>query len=66
MCGTCHTDNAAAGHFTSNGGQVLVAKDTILGAEPGVGGVPIGQEACAVCHGSGSTFDTALYHGMEE
>ncbi|MGD8533607.1 MAG: OmcA/MtrC family decaheme c-type cytochrome [Gammaproteobacteria bacterium] len=66
LCGTCHNDNAAVGHFTSNGGQVLVAKDTILGAEPGVGGVPIGQEACAVCHGPGSTFDTTLYHGMEE
>ncbi len=62
-CGACHTSSAAAGHFASNGGQVGVQKDTIIGATPGVGGLPNGQEACAVCHGAGSTFDTTLYHG---
>ncbi|MGB5621807.1 MAG: OmcA/MtrC family decaheme c-type cytochrome [Gammaproteobacteria bacterium] len=61
-CGACHTSSAAAGHFASNGGQVGVQKDSIIGATPGVGGLPNGQEACAVCHGAGNTFDTTLYH----
>ncbi|MGD8976751.1 MAG: OmcA/MtrC family decaheme c-type cytochrome [Gammaproteobacteria bacterium] len=61
-CGTCHTSSSAVGHFASNAGQVGVQKDTIIGATPGVGGLPNGQEACAVCHGPGNTFDTTLYH----
>jgi len=61
-CGACHTDSSATGHFASNAGQVGVQKDTIIGATPGVGGLPNGQEACAVCHGAGATFDTTLYH----
>jgi len=60
-CGVCHSDNAAAGHFASNGGQVGVPKDTIVGADA-TGGIPNGQEACLVCHGAGATFDTTLYH----
>jgi OmcA/MtrC family decaheme c-type cytochrome len=58
QCGTCHSSNAAAGHFESNGGFIDVTKDPGL-----LGNPPVGQEACAVCHGAGSTFDTTLYHG---
>jgi len=57
-CGVCHNDTAATGHFNSNGAQVGVLKSDILT----VGGLPNGQEACAVCHGPGSTFDTTLFH----
>jgi OmcA/MtrC family decaheme c-type cytochrome len=57
-CGACHNDIPAMGHFNSNGGQVNVFKSDILT----VNGLPNGQEACAVCHGAGSTFDTALFH----
>ncbi len=57
-CGSCHSSVAAAGHFSSNNGQVGVAKSDILT----VGGLPNGQEACAVCHGTGSEFATELYH----
>ena len=57
-CGACHSDVASAGHFSTNGGQVGVAKSGILT----VGGLPNGQEACAVCHGTGSSFATELYH----
>ena len=57
-CGACHNDIASAGHFNTNGGQVGVAKSEVVT----VGGLPNGQEACAVCHGAGSTFDTALFH----
>jgi OmcA/MtrC family decaheme c-type cytochrome len=64
-CGACHTSTAAAGHFETNGGQVDEPKDTILGATP-AGGVPNGQEACAVCHGAGASFDTTLYHPVGE
>ncbi|MGD9340852.1 MAG: OmcA/MtrC family decaheme c-type cytochrome [Chromatiales bacterium] len=58
QCGTCHSSNAAAGHFATNGGFIDVTKDPGL-----LGNPPVGQEACAVCHGAGSTFDTTLYHG---
>jgi len=53
-CGTCHGSAAAIGHFLSNNGQVNAQKDTILPVN--------GQEACAVCHGAGASFDTAIYH----
>jgi hypothetical protein len=59
-CGACHDDVAAAAHFNSNGGQVDVAKSEILTVT--VGGLPNGQEACAVCHGTGSEFATERYH----
>ncbi|MGB5542019.1 MAG: hypothetical protein WBO15_01350, partial [Gammaproteobacteria bacterium] len=64
-CGACHTSTAAAGQFESNGGQVAEQKDTIVGATA-AGGVPNGQEACAVCHGAGAAFDTTLYHHAGE
>jgi len=57
-CGTCHTSAAALGHFTSNNGEVGVAKGDILKFN----GLPNGQEACAVCHGPGAEFDTVIYH----
>ncbi|WP_405229138.1 OmcA/MtrC family decaheme c-type cytochrome [Lentisalinibacter sediminis] len=57
-CGTCHTSAAALGHFATNNGEVGVPKGDILKFN----GLPNGQEACAVCHGPGATFDTTLYH----
>jgi len=57
-CGACHTSIAAMGHFNTMGGQVGVLKSDILTVD----GLPNGQEACAVCHSTGSQFDTALYH----
>jgi OmcA/MtrC family decaheme c-type cytochrome len=57
-CGTCHTSAAALGHFGSQGGQVGVAKSDVLT----FGGLPNGQEACAVCHGTGAEFETSQYH----
>lgn len=67
-CGVCHTSVAARGHFESQAGQVDDLKCTIVGAACGAvdgssgSGVPNGQEACAVCHGTGSTFETARFH----
>jgi OmcA/MtrC family decaheme c-type cytochrome len=57
-CGACHNDIAAMGHFNSQGGQVGVPKRDILT----VGGLPNGQEACAVCHDTGSEFETSQFH----
>lgn len=57
-CGACHNDIASMGHFNSQGGQVGVMKSDILT----VGGLPNGQEACAVCHSAGSSFETSSYH----
>jgi OmcA/MtrC family decaheme c-type cytochrome len=66
VCGVCHTSTAARGHFESQGGQVDDLKCTIIGANctgPNGGtGLPNGQEACAVCHGTGSEFETAKFH----
>jgi OmcA/MtrC family decaheme c-type cytochrome len=67
-CGVCHTSEPAKGHFESQGGQVDDLKCTIVGAGCGAVdgssgvGVPNGQEACAVCHGTGAEFETAKYH----
>lgn len=72
-CGVCHTSAAAVGHFESQAGQVGDLKCTIVGAECGDidgttgSGIPNGQEACAVCHGTGAEFETATFHnpGLE-
>ncbi len=67
-CGVCHTSTAARGHFESQAGQVDDLKCTIVGAACGApdgssgSGLPNGQEACAVCHGTGSEFETSQYH----
>ena len=63
-CGTCHTSAAALGHFSTQGGQIGVAKDDVVK----FGGLPNGQEACAVCHGTGAEFETSQYHnpGIED
>jgi len=58
-CGICHTSTAARGHFVTQGGQVDVPKSDIVGAAVGL---PNGQEACSVCHGTGAEFETAKYH----
>ncbi len=58
-CGACHTSQAALGHFLTQGAQVDVAKVDIAGGDMGM---PNGLEACAVCHGTGSEFETAKYH----
>jgi len=58
-CGACHTSTAARGHFATQGGQIDVLKSEIVGASVGM---PNGQEACAVCHGTGSEFETSKYH----
>lgn len=67
-CGVCHTSTAAKGHFESQSGQVDDLKCTIVGASCGAAdgssgsGLPNGQEACAVCHGTGAQFETSQYH----
>jgi OmcA/MtrC family decaheme c-type cytochrome len=67
-CGACHTDAAAQSHFVTQGGQVDALKCEILGADCGAldgssgSGLPNGQEACAVCHKAGATFETSKYH----
>jgi OmcA/MtrC family decaheme c-type cytochrome len=68
VCGVCHDSTAASGHFESQAGQVDDLKCTIVGAGCGAvdgssgGGVPNGQEACAVCHGTGAEFETSKFH----
>jgi OmcA/MtrC family decaheme c-type cytochrome len=68
VCGVCHTSTAARGHFESQAGQVDDLKCTIVGATCGDplgvtgSGLPNGQEACAVCHGTGSEFETSKFH----
>jgi OmcA/MtrC family decaheme c-type cytochrome len=68
VCGVCHTSTAATGHFLTQGGQVDDLKCTIVGAACGAAdgssgsGLPNGQEACAVCHGTGSEFESSKYH----
>lgn len=68
VCGACHTSVAARGHFESQGAQVDDLKCTILGASCGApdgssgSGLPMGQESCPVCHGTGREFETSKYH----
>jgi len=68
VCGVCHTSAPAKGHFESQAGQVDALKCTIVGATCGApdgssgSGLPNGQEACAVCHGTGAEFETSKFH----
>jgi hypothetical protein len=70
VCGVCHTSTAARGHFVTQGAQVDEMKCTIVGADctgPNGGtGLPNGQEACAVCHGTGAEFETAKEHPIRD
>ena len=67
-CSVCHTSSAARGHFLTQAGQIDELKCNIVGATCGApdgssgSGRPEGQEACAVCHGTGSAFETSQYH----
>jgi len=67
-CSICHTTTAARGHFLTQAGQIDELKCNIVGAACGAvdgssgTGLPNGQEACAVCHGSGAEFETSKYH----
>lgn len=62
-CGICHLEHddavAARGHFLTQGAQIDVVKSDIVGGDVGM---PNGMEACAVCHGTGSSFETAQFH----
>lgn len=51
-CVTCHDSTAAQAHMTLNGGQIKVPRSTLN----------IAGEACAVCHGAGSTYDPVKVH----
>jgi len=68
-CGVCHFEHpnpeAIRGHFLTQGAQIDVVKTDIVGGDVGR---PNGMEACAVCHGTGSSFEAAKFHnpGLEE
>ncbi|MDP1831660.1 MAG: OmcA/MtrC family decaheme c-type cytochrome [Geothrix sp.] len=51
-CVTCHDSTAARAHMTLNGGQIKVNRSALNTA----------GEACAVCHGIGSTYDPVVIH----
>ncbi len=51
-CVSCHDTTAAQAHMRLNGGQIKVARSTLATA----------SESCAVCHGSGSTYDPVKVH----
>lgn len=67
-CGVCHTTPSAVGHMSTQGAQIDELKCNVVGAGCGAmdgssgTGLPNGQEACEVCHGSGAEFETALFH----
>jgi len=57
-CVSCHDTSAAQAHMRLNGGQIKIARN---------GGTPettlnTAAESCAVCHGSGSTYDPVKVH----
>lgn len=61
-CGACHRDQAAKNHFATVGGAQVDANKWDIEALSPWPGIPTGQEGCAVCHGAGSTYDTAKFH----
>lgn len=71
ICGSCHASSAALNHMRDNGaaGAFIIGPGEFsapltqaeLAAAQTTGGP--GAESCAVCHGTGSAFDPALFHG---
>jgi len=67
-CGSCHSSSAAQAHYETQGAQVDELKCSITGAGCGAvdgssgTGLPNGQEACTVCHGTGAQFESSQYH----
>ena len=51
-CASCHDNAAAKNHMTQNGGAIKVVRSQ----------AKLAGEACAVCHGPGTEFDTAVVH----
>ncbi len=58
VCSSCHMDDLARNHMIQNGGDFNAAKDD-TGAL-----ISTGNETCQLCHGPGSTADTAVMHGV--
>jgi hypothetical protein len=57
-CVSCHDNSPAKAHMTINGGSINVTRAQ---AQPAVR--PLEDvESCAVCHGPGRDFDTAVVH----
>mgnify|MGYP001812400973 CR=1 FL=1 len=58
VCSSCHTDDLARNHMIQNGGDFAARKDD-TGAL-----ISSGNETCQLCHGPGSSADTAEMHGV--
>lgn len=71
VCGSCHASTAALNHMAQNGaagpytigvGQFSEGLTQLQLLAALTSGGP-GAETCAVCHGKGSVFDPAQFHG---
>jgi OmcA/MtrC family decaheme c-type cytochrome len=51
-CSSCHDNVPAKNHMTQNGGAIKVTRSQ----------AKMAPEACAICHGPGTEFDTAVVH----
>ncbi|MGI9262537.1 MAG: OmcA/MtrC family decaheme c-type cytochrome [Woeseiaceae bacterium] len=60
VCSSCHVSDLAANHMIQNGGDFNATKD----ADSNL--VTSGAETCELCHGPGSSADTAVIHGVGE
>jgi hypothetical protein len=49
-CVACHDNSAAKAHITTQGGGIMVKRANVQ------------PESCAVCHGSGRTYDVTVMH----
>lgn len=58
VCSSCHVSDLAANHMIQNGGDFNATKD----ADSNL--VTSGAETCELCHGPGSSADTAVMHGV--
>jgi OmcA/MtrC family decaheme c-type cytochrome len=56
VCSSCHDDQTARAHMTTNGGSFGTTQAAIDGGEV--------IEQCSVCHGAGSEFDVAVEHDI--